>query len=76
MKIPFTALGITKSLLETQGIGVMVVSTFGASAIGSIPYDSTVYDNVEADYSQDASTSKEKEDHDIFTAPMARIGKL
>jgi len=54
----------------------MVISTFGASAIGSIPYDATVYDVVEQDYSADASSSKEKEDHDTFTSSMARIGKL
>jgi len=76
MKIPFTALGITKQYLEQNGIGVMLISTFGTSSIGSIPYDPTVYDNVEIDYPGDASTSKEKADVDTFTKAMARIGKL
>jgi len=26
-------------------------------------------------YSQDSSTSKEKEDEDVFTVPMARVGQ-
>jgi len=75
MKIPFEALGIDKNYLETVGIGVMHVSTFGESAIGSIPYDPAVYDNYDTPYGPDASSSGEKEDVDVFTAPMARIGK-
>ena len=74
MKIPLTALNMTRSTLESKGIGVMLVSTFGCSAIGSIPYDPTVYDNVTTPYSADSSTSGEKEDVDTFTYNMARIG--
>lgn len=76
MKLPLATLGISKSYIESNGIGVMHISTYGQSAIGSIPYDPTVYDNVNEPYSKDESSSKEKEDLDIFTYNMARIGKL
>ena len=74
MKIPLAVLNMTRAKLESQGIGVMLVSTFGCSAIGSLPYDAAVYDNVTGTYSSDSSTSKEKEDVDVFTYSMARIG--
>ena len=76
MKIPFSALGITRSDLETKGIGVMHVSIYGTSGVNSLPFDKTTLDNVMLPYSQDASSSNEKEDLDIFTEPLARIGKL
>lgn len=76
MKIPFAALGITRAQLEQKGIGVMHVSTFGESGIGSIPYDAAAYDNYNTPYGPDSSTSGEKEDLDVFTAKMARIGHL
>ena len=69
-------LGITESYIKTQGIGVMVIDTYGQGAIGSLPYDPTVYDNVNVEYSKDPSSSNEKEDKDCFTYSMARIGKL
>ena len=75
MKIPFVALGIDASYLENTGIGVMLVSTFGQSAINSLPYDVATTDNAEKEYSSDASTSKEKEDVDKFSSNFARIGK-
>ncbi len=74
MKIPFTALGIDLNYLQTNGIGAMIVSTFGQSAIESLPHDDATLDNALVDYTADASTSHEKEDLDIFTEPMARIG--
>ncbi|MGM0508703.1 MAG: hypothetical protein ACQERZ_05995, partial [Fusobacteriota bacterium] len=74
MKIPLSTLGITRDYIETQGIGVMHISTFGQSGIASLPYDPTVFDNVTEEYSADPSSSAEKEDVDVFTAPMARIG--
>ena len=77
MKIPFTALGITRSILETRGIGVMHVSIYGTSGVNSLPFDSkATLDNALKSYSQDSSTTKEKEDLDVFTVPLARIGKL
>lgn len=74
MKIPLTALGINSSYLESTGIGVMLVSTFGQSGINSLPYDAATFDNASEPYSSDASTSKEKEDVDVFSANFARIG--
>ncbi len=76
MKIPLSKLGITKEHIESTGIGVMHISTFGQGATGSLPYDDTVYDNVKSDYSKDPSSSAEKEDKDVFTYAMARVGKL
>lgn len=72
--IPLTTLGITQDTLESQGLGVMLVSTFGQSAIGSLPQDPTVLDNATEPYSADTSTSAEKEDYDTFTEPFARVG--
>lgn len=74
MKIPLTALGIDASYIETTGIGVMLISTFGQSGVNSLPFDSTTIDNASEEYGPDDSTSKEKEDIDMFTVPFARIG--
>lgn len=74
MAIPLTALGIDASYLENTGVGVMLISTYGQSGINSLPYDSATYNNVSLPYTQDKSSSKEKEDADGFTFPFARIG--
>lgn len=74
MEIPFAALGTTKDAVESNGIGVMLLSTFGESAIGSLPQDPSVLDVATEPYSADASTSAEKEDWDPITARFARIG--
>ena len=75
MKIPFTALGITKAQLETQGIGVMFLATNGQSPVDSLPHDPATVDNAENPYVLDPSTSAEKDDCDDFTTSLARIGK-
>ncbi len=75
MKIPFTALGIDKAYLETNGIGAMLISSYGNSGTTSIPYDATTYDHVLDPYTSDSSSSAEKNDKDNFTYQMARIGK-
>ena len=75
MKIPLATFGLTRAQLESQGIGVMLVSTFGQSGIDSLPHDPATLDNVEKDYGPDASTSAEKNDADEFTSAPARIGK-
>lgn len=75
MKIPLSALGITKDYLESNGIGAMFISTFGASGTGSLPMDMTFLDNATEEYSCDPSTSAEKEDVDNVTVPLASIGK-
>lgn len=77
MKIPLAALGITRAELESRGIGIMHISIYGVSGVDSLPADkAATLDNALLPYSQDASTSKEKEDTDKFTVPLARIGHL
>lgn len=76
MKIPFDALGIDRNYIENTGIGVMHVSTYGLSAVASIPFDMATLDSAEEDYTKDFSSTHEKEDLDNFTSPLARIGKL
>ncbi len=39
-----------------------------------VPFDPTMLDNVMGSYSKDDSTSKEKEDTDDITVPLAKIG--
>lgn len=75
MKIPFSALGIDKDYLETNGIGAMLVATRGESALDCIPFDDTMLDNATGSYSSDPSTSAEKDDIDVITSEFARIGK-
>lgn len=73
-KFPLSKLGITEQHIKNNGIGVMVIDTYGQGAIGCTPYDPTVFDNATVSYSKDPSTSAEKEDTDIFTFKHARIG--
>lgn len=73
-KFPLSKLGVTEQYIKDNGIGVMVIDTYGQGAIGATPYDACVFDNANTSYSKDPSTSAEKEDKDIFTAPHARIG--
>lgn len=75
MSIPLASLGLSKAALEAEGIGVMHISTFGQSGIGSLPMDMSMLDNALAPYSADESTSAEKEDLDLITQPLARLGK-
>ncbi|MFJ4690370.1 carbohydrate binding domain-containing protein [Streptomyces sp. NPDC088766] len=75
MKIPLTSLKIDRATLESRGLGVMLVSTFGQSAIGSLPHDPAVLDKATEPYSSDNSTSQEKEDYDAFGVPFARVGR-
>ena len=72
--IPLATLGVTRSYIESTGIGVMHISTFGESGITSIPMDMTMLDCATESYSADESTSAEKEDVDTVTVPLARIG--
>ena len=74
MTVPLKTLGLTKSQLETNGIAVMHISTFGVGGIGSLPMDPTMVDNATEPYSADASTSAEKEDLDTITVPFASLG--
>ncbi|MBQ3417332.1 MAG: dockerin type I repeat-containing protein [Ruminococcus sp.] len=75
MSIPLKNLDISASDIESSGIGIMQVSTFGTSGMDCLPYDLSMADNAAKPYSKDKSTSAEKEDEDHITVPMARIGK-
>lgn len=73
-KIPFSALGISKSQLTENGIGAMVIASRGESGLDCVPFDLTMLDNATGSYSTDPSTSAEKDDADVITAPLASIG--
>lgn len=73
---PLADLGITEDYITSQGIGVMFVDLYGSSAHAALPYDPSTFDNVNEPYSQDSSTSAEKEDQDCLTYSMARVGRL
>ena len=75
ISIPLKNLDISAADIETNGIGIMKVSTFGTSGMDSLPYDLSMSDNAAEPYSADPSSSAEKEDEDHITVPMARIGK-
>lgn len=74
MSIPLAKLGITKADVETKGVGVMKISTFGTSGMDSLPYDPSMSDNADLPYSQQDNNSNEKEDEDHITVPFAAIG--
>ena len=76
MSIPLSVLGIDKSYIEANGIGVMQLSTRGVSSIDCLPHDPSMLDNATGDCAVDPSTSHEKDDTDIITVPLASIGKL
>ena len=73
--IPLSALDIDKSYIENTGISVGCFSTYGASTMDCLPWDSCMIDNASESYSSDPSSSKEKEDLDNITVSLARIGK-
>lgn len=75
MSIPLEKLGISVSDIETNGIGIMKISTFGTSGMDSLPYDPSMSDNAVKPYSGQEPNSQEKEDEDNITVPLARIGK-
>lgn len=74
MTVPMSTLGVTASDVESNGIGVMSISTFGASGIGSLPQDLSMLDVATKEYSADPSTSAEKEDEDLVTTALAQLG--
>lgn len=76
MSIPLDLLGTSASELTANGIGLMKISTFGTSAMNTLPADPSTWDNAAEEYSKDPSSSHEKEDEDHITVPLARIGKL
>ena len=74
MAIPLSFLGIDRSYLEKNSIGVMHISTFGESGITSIPCDPSMIDHSSDPYEADDSTSAEKADTDVITCDLARVG--
>ncbi len=76
MAIPLDLLGTSAAELTSNGIGLMKVSTFGTSGMNSLPADPSMWDNAHLDYSGQEPNSREKEDADNITVPLARIGKL
>lgn len=74
-KIPLSLLGVTESYITNTGIGVQYLDMYGSSPVGGTPYDPVFFDNVTNSYSLDPSSSQEKEDEDVLTYSLARIGK-
>lgn len=74
--IPLTELGIDKSYIESHGIKLMAFSTFGTSMMDALPWCSNLIDKASDAYSQDDSTSAEKEDTDDYNVPLACVGKV
>ena len=74
MSIPLSVLGIDKSYITSNGIGVMQISTRGVSAIDCLPHDPSMLDNATGECAVDPSTSHEKDDTDVITVPLAQIG--
>ncbi len=75
-KLPLSLLGVTADYIQNHGIGFMYLDKYGTSPVGGTPYDPSFFDNVNGSYSQDPSSSLEKEDEDVITYAPARIGKL
>ncbi len=75
IKIPFSALGIDANYLKNNGIGAMTICGRGESGMDCCPFDLAMLDNALGSYGSDSSTSHEKDDTDIITVPLARIGK-
>ena len=74
MTIPYEALGVTKEYVKNNRIGIMHLSTYGLSGIACIPNDESMYDNATEAYLQDPSSTREKEDTDVITASLAKLG--
>ena len=70
IKIPLTALGLTKATLESGGLGVMVGGG-STSALDTIPNSTGTTDTPGAEV---WNSPLEWADRDIFTEPFARIG--
>ncbi|MBQ2825484.1 MAG: starch-binding protein [Clostridia bacterium] len=76
IKVPLEHLGIDRNYIEQNGIGAMLVTTFGTSAMNTLPHDPSCLDNANKEYSYEPSTSHEKEDADNISVPLARVGAL
>ncbi len=74
--VPYATLGIDKEYVEQNGLGAMLILTYGTSGMDTLPHDPSMLDNADAEYSYDPSTTHEKEDVDNITVPLARVGAL
>lgn len=74
--VPYATLGIDKEYVEQNGVGAMLILTYGTSGMDTLPHDPSMLDNADVEYSYDPSTSHEKEDVDNITVPLARLGAL
>lgn len=75
--IPLSTLGIDKAYLQSHGIGVRQITTGGGSLMDCVPWDISMVDVAGEFYSAaDDYSSKEKEDCDDMTSPLARIGHM
>ncbi len=70
IKIPLTAIGMTRSSLEGSGIGVMIAGG-SQSALDTIPNSTGTTDTQGVEV---WNSSREWSDSDVFTEPFARIG--
>ena len=76
LTIPYSELGISKSDVVGNGVGAMVVATFGKSGMDSLPYDLSMNDNADQpDTQSQPNNSFEKSDEDFVKTSFARIGK-
>lgn len=75
ISIPLAALGIDKAYLESKRDRSNANINRGMSAIDTMPHDIATLDNVMGDCAVDPSTSHEKDDIDVITVPLAKIGK-
>ncbi|MDE5778074.1 MAG: leucine-rich repeat protein [Lachnospiraceae bacterium] len=75
MSIPYEELGITKSDVTQNGIGVLLVATMGSSGLDCLPYDASMNDQADLeDTESQPENSFEKSDEDHITCSFARIG--
>ena len=73
--LPLKYLNISANDIETKGLGIMAVATYGESGMGCLPHDTVMLDNVFKPYKDDISTSGEKSDADEITVALASVGK-
>ena len=76
LSIPLSELGITKSDVTSNGVGVLLVGTMGLSGLDCLPYDTAMNDNANLpDTKSQENNSYEKSDADFITTKFAYIGK-
>lgn len=76
LSIPLSELGITKSDVTSNGVGVLLVGTMGLSGLDCLPYDTAMNDNANLpDTKSQENNSYEKSDADFITTKFAYVGK-